>query len=79
MVYRGHFLEVHRFIDESFQSEKDDNKLQSGLEFNFNSRAVSWKCLKQNTTADSTIEAEYIAILEDIKETVWIKKFITEL
>ena len=41
--------------------------------------AVSWKSSKQDTTADSTIEAEYIAASEAAKEAVWIKKFIIEL
>ena len=34
---------------------------------------------KQDTTADSTIEAEYIAASDVAKEGVWIKKFITYL
>ncbi|KAK8690580.1 hypothetical protein V6N13_074112 [Hibiscus sabdariffa] len=41
--------------------------------------AVSWKSSKQETIADSTTEAEYIAASEVAKEAVWIKKFITGL
>ena len=44
-----------------------------------NGGTVSWKISKQSTTADSTTEAEYIAVSEAAKEVVWIKKFITEL
>ncbi|KAK8492465.1 hypothetical protein V6N11_034876 [Hibiscus sabdariffa] len=40
---------------------------------------VSWKSSKQETIADSTMEAEYIAASEAAKEVVWIKKFISEL
>ena len=47
--------------------------------FCLNGGAVSWKCSKQETIADSTTEAEYIAASSAAKEAVWIKKFITEL
>jgi hypothetical protein len=40
---------------------------------------VSWKSSKQETIADSTTEAKYIAALEAAVEAVWIKKFISEL
>ena len=40
---------------------------------------MSWKSSKQETTADSTTEAEYIAASEASKEAVWIKKFISKL
>ena len=40
---------------------------------------MSWKSSKQDTVADSTTEAEYIAASEAAKEAVWIRKFITEL
>ncbi|PKI60922.1 hypothetical protein CRG98_018699 [Punica granatum] len=41
--------------------------------------AMSWKSSKQETVADSTTEAEYIAASNAAKEAVWIKKFVTEL
>ena len=40
---------------------------------------MSWKSSKQDTVADSTTEAEYIAVAEAAKEGVWMKNFITEL
>jgi hypothetical protein len=40
---------------------------------------VSWKSSKQDTIADSTTEAEYIAASEAAKETVWIRNFVSEL
>ena len=40
---------------------------------------MSWKSSKQDTIADSTIEAEYIVASDAAKEVVWIKKFITGL
>ena len=47
--------------------------------FILNGGAVSWKSSKQETTIDSTIEAEHIAALDASKEAIWIKKFVTQL
>ena len=41
--------------------------------------AVSWKSSKQDTVADSTTKAEYIAASKAAKEAVWIRKFVSEL
>ena len=81
LVYGGleDDLVVNGYIDESFQSDKNDFRSQSGYVFCLNGGAVSWKSSKQSTVADSTTEAEYIAASDAAKETVWIKKFITDL
>ena len=47
--------------------------------FYLNGGALSWRSSKQDTVADSTTEAEYIAASDAAKEAVWIKKFITGL
>ena len=47
--------------------------------FTINGGAVCWKSYKQETVADSTTEAEYIAASEAAKEGVWIRKFLIEL
>ena len=47
--------------------------------FCLNGDAVSWKSSKQSTVANSTTEAEYLATSDAAKDTVWIKKFITDL
>ncbi|KAK8975285.1 hypothetical protein V6N11_046782 [Hibiscus sabdariffa] len=80
VVYGGEEeLRIKGYTDASFQTDKDDSRSQSGFVFCLNGGAVSWKSSKQDTVADSTIEAEYIAASEAAKEAVWIKKFITEL
>ncbi|KAK8667726.1 hypothetical protein V6N13_007872 [Hibiscus sabdariffa] len=55
------------------------DKKSSGRIVSFLILTVSLKSSKQNTTTDSTIQAEYIATSEAAKEVVWIKKFISEL
>ena len=40
---------------------------------------MSWRSSKQDTIADSTTEAEYIAASDATKEVVWLRNFITDL
>ena len=58
LVYGGEEeLVVTGYTDASFQTDKDDSKSQSSYVFTINGGAVSWKSYKQETVADSTIEA----------------------
>ncbi|KAJ9556430.1 hypothetical protein OSB04_011044 [Centaurea solstitialis] len=80
LVYGGvEELSVKGYTDASFQTDRDDSCSQSGFVFLLNGRAVSWRSSKQSTIADSTTEAEYIAVNEAAKEAVWMKKFIGDL
>ena len=78
LVYGGDKeLVVKGYTDASFITDPDDYKSQSGYVFILNGGAVSWKSSKQDTVADSTTEAEYLAAGEAAKEGVWMKPFIT--
>jgi hypothetical protein len=80
LVYGGEDeLVVKGYTDASFQTDRDDFRSQSGYVFILNRGAVSWKSSKQETLADSTTEAEYLAASEASKEGVWIRDFITLL
>nr|AAP03364.1 putative polyprotein [Oryza sativa Japonica Group] len=80
LVYGGQEeLVVNGYTDASFQTDKDDFRSQSKFVFCLNGGAVSWKSSKQDTVADSTTEAEYIAASEAAKKAVWIKKFVSQL
>ncbi|KAL0307463.1 UNVERIFIED_CONTAM: Retrovirus-related Pol polyprotein from transposon RE2 [Sesamum angustifolium] len=75
----GGELILEGFSDASFQSDDDDAKSQSGFVFKLNGGVVAWKSSKQDTTTDSTTDAEYIVASEAAKEAVWIKNYIQEL
>ncbi|KAL0295361.1 UNVERIFIED_CONTAM: Retrovirus-related Pol polyprotein from transposon TNT 1-94 [Sesamum radiatum] len=79
LIYGGGELILEGYSDASFQSDDDDAKSQSGFVFKFNDGVVAWKSSKQDITADSTTEAEYIAASEAAKEAVWMKNYIQEL
>ncbi|KAL0284847.1 UNVERIFIED_CONTAM: Retrovirus-related Pol polyprotein from transposon TNT 1-94 [Sesamum angustifolium] len=63
----------------ALSSDDDDAKSQSGFVFKLNGGVVAWKSSKQDSTADSTTEVEYIAASEAAKEAVSMKNYIQEL
>jgi hypothetical protein len=80
LVYGGEEeLTVTGYTDASFQIDKDESKSQLGFMFTLNGGAISWKSSKQDTVADSTMEAEYITTSEAAKEGVWMRKFLIEV
>ncbi|KAL0378487.1 UNVERIFIED_CONTAM: Retrovirus-related Pol polyprotein from transposon TNT 1-94 [Sesamum radiatum] len=79
LIYDGSELILEGYSDASFQSDDDDAKSQSGFVFKLNGGVVAWKSSKQDTTADSTTEAEYIAASKAAKEALWMKNYIEEL
>ena len=80
LVYGGEEeLYVRGYANASFQTDRDDCRSQTGFVYVMNGGAVSWTSSKQDTVADSTTEAEYIAACEAAKEGVWIRKFLEDL
>ncbi|KAJ9561114.1 hypothetical protein OSB04_006274 [Centaurea solstitialis] len=72
-------ISVTGYSDASFQIDRDDFRSQSGYVFTLNGGAISWKSSKQDTIADSTTEAEYIAASDAAKEAVWLRNFLSDL
>ncbi|KAJ9544958.1 LOW QUALITY PROTEIN: hypothetical protein OSB04_024665 [Centaurea solstitialis] len=54
-------------------------EMTSGYVFTLNGGAISWKSSKQDTIADSTTEADYIAASDAAKEAVWLRNFLSDL
>ncbi|KAL0400358.1 UNVERIFIED_CONTAM: Retrovirus-related Pol polyprotein from transposon TNT 1-94 [Sesamum radiatum] len=79
LIYGSGELILEGYSDASFQSDDDDAKSQLGFVFKLNGGVVVWKSSWQDTTADSTMEDEYIAASEAAKEGVWMKNYIQEL
>ncbi|KAJ9547185.1 hypothetical protein OSB04_019728 [Centaurea solstitialis] len=72
-------ISVTGYSDASFQTDRDDFRSQLGYVFTLNGGAISWKSSKQDTIADSTTEAEYIAASDAAKEAVWLRNFLSDL
>ena len=79
LVYSGDDLKIQGYTDSDFQGDRDSRKSTSGSVFTLGGGAVVWRSIKQSSIADSTMEAEYIAVSEAAKEAVWLKNFLSDL
>ncbi|KAG8500925.1 hypothetical protein CXB51_003034 [Gossypium anomalum] len=66
-------------LDSNFETCKDSRKSTLGNVLVLGREAIVWRNVKQTYTADSTIEAEYVATSKVTKESIWLRKFLTEL
>jgi transposase InsO family protein len=67
------------YCDSDWAGNVDDRKSITGYTFLIGGGAVSWQSRKQPTTALSSVEAEYMASTQAIKEALWWKAFVTQL
>ncbi|TYK05766.1 gag/pol protein [Cucumis melo var. makuwa] len=79
LVYGSKDLILIGYTESNFQTDKDAKKSTIRSIFTLNGGAVVWRSIKQSCITDSTMEAEYVAACEAVKETVWLKKFLTDL
>lgn len=80
LVYGGQQdLVLKGYSDASFQTYRDDSKLQSGWVFVLNDGATTLKSSKQETVANFTCESKYVAASEASKEAIWIRNPISDL
>ena len=68
---------IQGYADASYGGEKSLS--QSGSLIKLNTQVVSWTSRRQETTAQSITEAEYIACCETAKDLRWIQQLLIEL
>ena len=66
-------VKVERCVDSDYAGYLDSRKSLTGYIFTIYGGAMSWKSSLQSVVALSTTEAEYMAIIEAIKEAIWMK------
>lgn len=66
------------YSDSSY-AEETDRKSVGGYVFVQAGAAVTWRSTKQEIIAQSSMEAEYIALAESAKEALWIRKLQREI
>ena len=67
------------FSDSDWAGSSDDMRSTSGYCFSFGSGMFSWCSKKQDTVAQSTAEAEYIAAASAMNQALWIQKLLADL
>lgn len=67
------------YTDADWQGDLDERKSTSGCLFTLAGGAISWKSKKQTSVAQSSMEAEYIAANEAVKDGVWLRNFLVSL
>lgn len=71
--------ELVGYSDSDFAGDLDSRKSNTGYIFLMNGGPVTWASRKQNTTALSTIESEYMAASDAAKEILWLKQFLLDI
>ncbi|KAI5445810.1 hypothetical protein KIW84_013879 [Lathyrus oleraceus] len=67
------------YTDLDLSGSLDDQQSTSGYMMSFVGGVVAWQSQLQKCVALSTIEAEFIIIVEASKELLWLRKIVIEL
>ena len=61
-----------------FAADRVERKAVSGYVFTSSGGAISWRSKKQDVVAQSTVEAEYVALSFAVRETLWLQRISKE-
>lgn len=66
------------YSDADYAGDLDIRRSTNGYVFTLGNGAITWGSLRQRTVSLSTMEEEYIAVCESVKESLWIKQFLND-
>nr|GEU94014.1 retrovirus-related Pol polyprotein from transposon TNT 1-94 [Tanacetum cinerariifolium] len=67
------------FADSDYGKDPDKGRSITGYAFLVHGCVVSWKAMLQHVVALSTIEVDYMALTEAVKEAIWLRGLLEEL
>ncbi|KAG8492742.1 hypothetical protein CXB51_010463 [Gossypium anomalum] len=67
------------YVDSDYASDLDKRRSTTGYVFTLAGGPISWKFTLQSTVALSTTKAEYIAVIEAVKEAIWLQGVVKTL
>ena len=71
--------DVAGYVDFDYAGDIDKRRYLTGHVFMLSGSAISWKVTLQSMIALSTIEAEYMATIEVVKEAIWLRSLVGNL
>ncbi|XP_052878835.1 secreted RxLR effector protein 161-like [Gossypium arboreum] len=72
-------LKLIRYSDSDWVGSINDMKSTSGYFFTLGSGVFCWSSKKQQTVAQSTAKAEYIAAAAAVNQAIWLRKLLCDL
>ena len=70
---------LHGYTDADYAGDRDDCKSTSGYVFLNSGGVISWRSKKQAVVAQSSCQAEYVAMSYAVREAIWIRWQFGEL
>ena len=68
----GQVADIASYTDSDWGADRDDRKSIGAYVFRIGDAAISWKTKKQSSVALSSVEVEYMAMCQAVKEAVWL-------
>jgi len=79
LLYESSNKTVDGYTNADFAGDVDGRKSTSGYAFYIGNTVFSWRSRLQDTVANSTMEAEYIALYHASLNAAWIRNFFEQL
>jgi len=83
LVYRSNNndqnIALDVFCDADWAGDAEKRKSTTGFVAMMANAAIAWKSVRQECTALSSVEAEYVAAATAAREVVWLRRFLNEL
>jgi len=67
------------YVDSDYAGDLDKRRSTTGYVFTLSQAPMSWCSILQSTIALSITEAEYIAMMEAMKEPIWLQGLLDDL
>ncbi|KAG7563872.1 Integrase catalytic core [Arabidopsis suecica] len=71
--------ELHGYSDSDWGGSNEDKKSTSGYVFSLGAAVFCWQSSKQQTVAQSTAEAEYIAVCAATNQAIWLQRLMKDI